>query len=50
MMPEDESDIAGYSTGVVDKSKIIDNSTVPLSAVFSHLTVLTISFSLMCNL
>ena len=28
MMPEDEYDIAGYSTGVVDKSKIIDNSTV----------------------
>ena len=27
-MPEDEYDIAGYSTGVVDKSKIIDNSTV----------------------
>ncbi len=26
MMPEDEYDIAGYSTGVVDKSKIIDNS------------------------
>ena len=24
MMPEDEYDIAGYSTGVVDKSKIID--------------------------
>ena len=28
MMPEDEYDIAGYSTGVVEKSKIIDNSTV----------------------
>ena len=28
MMPEDEYDIAGYSTGIVDKSKIIDNSTV----------------------
>ncbi len=28
MMPEDEYDIAGYTTGVVDKSKILDNSTV----------------------
>ncbi len=28
MMPEDEYDIAGYCTGIVDKSKIIDNSTV----------------------
>ncbi len=28
MMPEDEYDIAGYSTGVVDKSKIIDNTKV----------------------
>ncbi|MCM1488613.1 MAG: phosphoribosylformylglycinamidine cyclo-ligase, partial [Firmicutes bacterium] len=28
MMPEDEYDIAGYTTGVVDKSKIIDNSRV----------------------
>ncbi len=28
MMPEDEYDIAGYSTGVVDKSKIIDNSKI----------------------
>ena len=26
MMPEDDYDIAGYSTGVVDKSKIIDNT------------------------
>ena len=26
MMPEDEYDIAGYTTGVVDKSKIIDNT------------------------
>ena len=26
MMPEDEYDLAGYSTGIVDKSKIIDNS------------------------
>lgn len=28
MMPDDEYDIAGYCTGVVDKKKIIDNSTV----------------------
>ncbi len=28
MMAEDEYDIAGYSTGVVDKSKIIDNSAI----------------------
>ena len=28
MMPEDEYDIAGYTTGVVDKSKILDNSRV----------------------
>lgn len=28
MMPEDEYDIAGYSTGIVDKSKIIDNSKI----------------------
>lgn len=28
MMPEDEYDIAGYTTGVVDKSKILDNSGV----------------------
>ncbi|MCM1164656.1 MAG: phosphoribosylformylglycinamidine cyclo-ligase [Lachnospiraceae bacterium] len=28
MMPEDEYDIAGYSTGIVDKSKIIDNSQI----------------------
>lgn len=28
MMPEDEYDIAGYSTGIVDKSKIIDNNKV----------------------
>ncbi len=26
--PEDEYDLAGYCTGVVDKSKILDNSTV----------------------
>ncbi len=26
--PEDEYDLAGYSTGVVDKSKIIDNKTM----------------------
>ena len=26
--PEDEYDLAGYSTGVVDKAKIIDNSTM----------------------
>ena len=26
MMPEDDYDIAGYSTGIVDKSKIIDNT------------------------
>lgn len=28
MMPEDEYDIAGYSTGIVDKSAIIDNSKI----------------------
>ena len=28
MMPEDEYDIAGYTTGIVDKSKILDPSTV----------------------
>lgn len=28
MMPDDEYDIAGYTTGVVEKSKIIDNSKV----------------------
>lgn len=28
MMEEDEYDIAGYSTGIVDKSKIIDNTRI----------------------
>ncbi|MBQ9947393.1 MAG: phosphoribosylformylglycinamidine cyclo-ligase [Oscillospiraceae bacterium] len=28
MMPEDEYDIAGYSTGIVDKSKILDPSAI----------------------
>ena len=28
MMPEDEYDIAGYATGIVDKKKIIDNTTI----------------------
>ena len=28
MMPEDDYDLAGYCTGVVDKSKIIDNQTM----------------------
>ena len=28
MMPDDEYDIAGYTTGVVEKSKIIDNTKV----------------------
>lgn len=28
MMPEDEYDIAGYSTGIVDKRDIIDNSKI----------------------
>lgn len=28
MMPEDEYDIAGYSTGIVDKSQIIDNAQI----------------------
>ena len=28
MMPEDEYDIAGYSTGIVDKCNIIDNSKI----------------------
>lgn len=28
MMPDDEYDIAGYATGIVDKKKIIDNTTI----------------------
>lgn len=28
MMAEDEYDIAGYSTGIVDKSKILDNTSI----------------------
>ncbi len=28
MMPEDEYDLAGYSTGIVDKAKIVDNKTM----------------------
>ena len=28
MMPEDDYDLAGYSTGIVDKEKIIDNKTM----------------------
>ncbi len=28
LMPEDDYDVAGYCTGVVDKSKIIDNKTM----------------------
>ena len=28
MMPEDEYDLAGYSTGIVDREKIIDNRTM----------------------
>ena len=28
MMPEDEYDLAGYSTGIVDKAKVIDNRTM----------------------
>lgn len=28
MMPEDEYDLAGYATGIVDKAKIIDNRTM----------------------
>ena len=28
MMPEDEYDLAGYSTGIVDKGKIIDNKAM----------------------
>ena len=28
MMPEDEYDLAGYTTGIVDKAKIIDNRTM----------------------
>ena len=28
LMPEDEYDLAGYSTGIVDKSKVIDNKAM----------------------
>ena len=28
MMPEEEYDLAGYSTGIVDRAKIIDNKTM----------------------
>nr|AHF24929.1 phosphoribosylformylglycinamidine cyclo-ligase [uncultured bacterium Contig9] len=28
LMPEDEYDLAGYTTGIVDKAKIIDNKTM----------------------
>ena len=28
MMPEDEYDLAGYSTGIVDREKVIDNRTM----------------------
>ena len=28
MMPDDDYDLAGYSTGIVDKAKIIDNKTM----------------------
>jgi len=28
LMPEDEYDLAGYSTGIVDKARIIDNKTM----------------------
>ena len=28
MMPEDEYDLAGFTVGVVDKAKILDNSTM----------------------
>ncbi|MBO5725815.1 MAG: phosphoribosylformylglycinamidine cyclo-ligase, partial [Clostridia bacterium] len=28
LMPEDDYDLAGYCTGIVDKSKIIDNNTM----------------------
>ena len=28
MMPDDEYDLAGYTTGIVDKAKIIDNRTM----------------------
>ena len=28
MMPEEEYDLAGFTVGVVDKSKILDNSTM----------------------
>ncbi len=28
MMPEDEYDLAGYTTGIVDKKKVIDNKTM----------------------
>ena len=33
MMPEDDYDLAGYCTGVVDKAKIIDNKTMKVGDV-----------------
>lgn len=33
MMPEDEYDLAGYSTGIVDKAKVIDNRTMQVGDV-----------------
>ena len=33
MMPEDEYDLAGYCTGIVDKAKVIDNRTMQVGNV-----------------
>ena len=33
LMPEDDYDLAGYCTGIVDKSKIIDNKTMAVGDV-----------------
>ncbi len=33
LMPEDDYDLAGYCTGIVDKSKIIDNNTMAVGDV-----------------
>ena len=37
MMPEDEYDLAGYTTGIVDKAKMIDNSRMKAGDVITAL-------------